>query len=104
MDPPTPEVPAFIKCPGCDGRIDGCRLCVKDGRPGELEITRCPLDDIAPDAMECLELVALFREGLPPVAGGTLDQTESFLQAALFVWSDQNEAEAQTMRRRDHGE
>lgn len=32
-----------------------------------------------------LEMIDLFHEGLPPVAGGSLDQAASFLDAARYL-------------------
>ena len=36
--------------------------------------------------IQCAEL---FRKGLPPVAGGSLDQAAIFVDAARFVWGEQ---------------
>ena len=32
----------------------------------------------------------LYRKGLPPVAGGALDQAAIFIDAAEFVWAEES--------------
>jgi len=31
----------------------------------------------------------LTRQGLPPVVGGSLDQTKAFMDACVFIWGEQ---------------
>jgi hypothetical protein len=38
---------------------------------------------------ELLTYAKLYDKGLPPVQGGALDQTKSFISACQFVWSEQ---------------
>lgn len=40
-----------------------------------------------------------FEKGLPPLAGGTLDQTTSFLEACRIYWSERAEIEAKDLER-----
>jgi len=40
---------------------------------------------------ETSELIDLFHKGLPPVAGGSLDQSAQFLNAARLLKSYENE-------------
>ena len=35
-----------------------------------------------------IEAADLARKGLPPVAGGALDQTQVFLDACRFIWAE----------------
>ena len=35
-------------------------------------------------------LAGLFEKGLPPVAGGVLDQAKIFVEAATFIFREQN--------------
>jgi len=42
-------------------------------------ITCCPLDYITGDIWETLEYVKFCQQGFPPVHGGVLDQTQSFM-------------------------
>jgi hypothetical protein len=36
-----------------------------------------------------IDLIDLFGKGLPPVSGGTLDQSVSFIQAVAFFESEE---------------
>ena len=74
-----------ILCPGCEGK--GCCECKKIG---QLPITNCPLKLITADVWEIISLAELFEKGLPPVAGGVLDQAKCFVDAARFVFAEQS--------------
>ena len=54
------------------------------------------------EAFEMLRAVDLLEMGLPPVGGGSLDQTRAFNEAARFVLSERrwNEVELKTRSRR----
>ena len=39
--------------------------------------------------MEGIEFAALYEKGLPPVAGGALDQAQIFIDACRFIWECQ---------------
>ena len=65
-----------VKCPGCDGK-------------GVHEITQCPAELMTQEVMEMIELAGLYKKGLPPVSGGALDQTKSFISACSFIWNEQ---------------
>ncbi|MFH1370347.1 MAG: hypothetical protein ABII09_03560 [Planctomycetota bacterium] len=72
-----------MTCRGKKGRVGKCPDC---GGTGAIRITQCPLKAVRPDTWEILEYVELYLEhGLPPAAGGQLDQAKGFLQAARFV-------------------
>ena len=81
---PTPEISiGDYECPGCYGV--GCEYC----NHGRLEIDFCPLEFIDDEIWETLESAHLYLEhGLPPVAGGQLDQSQAFLTAARFISSE----------------
>lgn len=49
-------------------------------------MTICPLLYAGAEAFEVLNFAELAREGLPPVHGGALDQTQSFLQVCRMIW------------------
>ena len=71
-----------VDCPECEQR--GCDFCNGDGRH---EYASCPQEhtrEVAP----LLPLVSLFEKGLPPVAGGALDQDHWFLEACQYLWSE----------------
>ncbi len=68
-----------MECPVCQGR--GCRHCDH----GTVRITACPLTLLPSEIWTVLDLAALYDKGLPPVAGGALDQAEGFLAACRFI-------------------
>jgi hypothetical protein len=45
------------------------------------------------DAMtwQLIEYAELYEKGLPPIAGGALEQTEYFRRAARFIWNEQRQ-------------
>jgi hypothetical protein len=71
-----------MDCPDCGGQ--GCGTC--DG--GQIRIMDCPLTLITEDVWEMMELASLYEKGLPPVAGGALDQTASFVGAARLIQTE----------------
>ena len=73
----------MMNCTACGGI--GCDEC----RDGRIEITQCPLEVITPDVWEVMELAQLYEKGLPPVAGGALDQASIFVQACRIIWNDE---------------
>jgi NADPH-dependent 7-cyano-7-deazaguanine reductase QueF-like protein len=72
-----------IECPSCSG--SGCGQC----RDGLIEITACPLAIIGADIWRAIEFADLYAKGLPPVAGGVLQQSNVFIEAARFIWREQ---------------
>lgn len=85
---PSAALPVKIRCTGCNDSGDKeCRQC---GGAGVLEITECPLNIITMDVWETLELADLWEKGLPPVAGGALDQTANFIEAARFIFAEKS--------------
>lgn len=83
-DRPSESEPALLTCPACDGA--GCAECEERG---ELVIVGCPAEQIGADVLLALEMIRLLDKGLPPLAGGALDQTAVFLDAARFVWTEE---------------
>lgn len=73
----------IVACPACQGK--GCHECHD---AGTFEVRQCPQELITPDVWQALYLADLFEKGLPPVAGGTLDQAQQFIDAALFAWKE----------------
>jgi NADPH-dependent 7-cyano-7-deazaguanine reductase QueF-like protein len=73
-----------MNCTACGGT--GCEECQDTGR---IEITQCPLEIITPDIWEVIELAQLYEKGLPPVAGGALDQANIFVDACRMIWSEE---------------
>lgn len=88
----------FFECTECGGSSadgDGCEHC----EGGRFILTRCPMDAIGPDAIELMELADLYRRGIPPVAGGALDQAAAFNAACRFVWAERDRVEAEMQAR-----
>ena len=75
--------PLAMECPGCNGF--GCEYCQDDG---DIKIESCPLEIIDEKTWEIMELAELFKKGLPPIAGGVLDQAKNFVSAARFCWAE----------------
>lgn len=73
-----------MDCPACGGK--GCRHCGPDGL---LHVTDCPLHVVPDEAWQLLRLARLYEKGLPPVAGGALDQAAAFVEACDFVWNEE---------------
>jgi len=84
-DKPTSAEPLEMICVVCDGT--GCKSC-RDR--GAIEIVRCPLEIITDDVWDTIEYADLYKKGLPPVAGGALDQTKCFTDAARFIFDEQD--------------
>jgi len=62
---------------------------------GTFDLTECPLDYVGQEVWDAIEMAELYEKGLPPVAGGSLDQCRSFLAACRMVWADQRRWKAE---------
>lgn len=82
-DKGTEAEPISLECPACDG--EGCDEC----KDGWFQIDGCP-NGFCRSVIPTIELTDLFEKGLPPVSGGVLNQSASFLNAAKF-FSIQNQ-------------
>lgn len=71
-----------IECPVCDGI--GCEAC----SDGEFKVAGCP-NAYCSSIVPALELIDLFHKGMAPVAGGTLDQSASFIRVARLMESEE---------------
>ena len=81
VDCPSPSEPVELVCPDCEEK--GCERC---GKRGRLTIDGCPKRLIGGDLATMLGYAALYEQGLPPVAGGALDQSRWFIDA-FEAWS-----------------
>lgn len=43
----------------------------------------------------------MYEKGLPPVSGGTLDQSQWFTNAARFIWGQKAEIESHLLKSKD---
>lgn len=69
--------PIQIECPACSGA--GCKEC----QDGLIQIDGCP-NRYCSGVVTAIELFDLFEKGLPPVAGGVLDQSVWFIDASRY--------------------
>lgn len=73
-----------MECPACNGA--GCGGC----QAGIVTIMACPLEIIGLDVWDLIDYAALYEKGLPPVAGGALDQAIYFTRAAKWIFEEKN--------------
>ena len=85
-------IPAELECVRCGGDKDDCPECKGTGI---FTVTRCPLDEVTQDVWDALDYADLYEKGLPPIAGGALDQAYAFTQACSFIWSEKARHEAE---------
>lgn len=78
----TDQEPIEFECPSCDG--GGCDEC----NIGSVRLSGCP-SLYCGSVATAVGLIELFERGLPPVAGGTLDQSVSFIEASRILRSDE---------------
>lgn len=88
----TPKEQIEIECPQCNG--GGCGEC---GDRGAFVVEGCP-NDFCQGIGTAISLFELFEKGLPPIAGGSLDQSVSFVQAAAFFGSEERRIEIERIR------
>jgi hypothetical protein len=87
-----------MTCPTCEGRTGEGRTAAEEaiackecqGR-GEIEIASCPRKLISPEVADFCALADHAADGHLPLAGGTLDQTASFLAALRLLRRDEAE-------------
>lgn len=89
VDCPTSESPLEIDCPRCGGK--GCPEC---DDAGQFALEQCPFTAVPRHVFRAIDLADLYAKGLPPVAGGSLDQSAWFVELANFSF-----AEAARLRR-----
>lgn len=85
----TEESRIEIECPTCDGA--GCDQC----NDGVYELDGCP-NAVCSKMVQPIDMFDLFQKGLPPVTGGVLDQSVSFVNASR--WFENEEAKVRNER------
>jgi hypothetical protein len=88
QDKGTKETPIEIECPKCDG--EGCEEC--DG--GHIVIEGCP-NTYCREISNTVGLIDLYEKGLPPVQGGSLDQSVWFVEAAKVLNNEEAKVKAE---------
>lgn len=87
-----------LQCVNCSGK--GCEEC---GTTGWLVIDRCPHSMVDARVAEIVRYADLYEKGLPPVAGGALDQCQGFVDACVFLMREKELvkcSESRSMQRR----
>lgn len=79
----TKQEPIEIECVTCGGV--GCENC----NQGVVAIIGCPSRACTGVGSVC-QLIDLFDKGLPPIAGGALDQSASFLAAVSILHNEES--------------
>jgi hypothetical protein len=79
----TKEQPLEIECPECNGL--GCEQC---NDSGYVSVEGCPTEFARP-VFPTVRLIEFFEKGMPPISGGTLEQSASFLRAVSFFQQDE---------------
>ncbi len=79
----TEDNPIDIECPSCNGF--GCELC----DDGYVRLDGCPNQMCAP-VVPVIDIIDMIGKGHLPIAGGTLDQSVSIIQAARWFESEEN--------------
>lgn len=82
--------PALIDCVICNGK--GCVSC---GDQGTYEVTSCPKEQITDDVWRFVRFMRFAEQGILPMAGGMLDQTQSFCDALAFAQADEGKLKAE---------
>lgn len=70
----------------CEGK--GCDSCK---RTGKLTLTSCPHERLDPSVWRAINAAQFAEKGVLPCAGGTLDQTQSAMDAFGLIWRDEAE-------------
>ncbi len=91
---PTELSSVSIACPTCNEA--GCDDC---GETGYVEITDCPKRCIDAGLLRAIRMADLMKQGLPPVAGGVLDQSSWFVSVYEAFRSEEAKAEAEVYKR-----
>lgn len=82
-----------IACTRCDE--NGCEDC---GQLGYVELPGCPKKYAGKEMADLVMYAELMQKGLPPVTGGVLDQSASFIEAATFYWSEIDRGRAEQFK------
>lgn len=81
-----------MQCPSCNGL--GCKEC----KDGYFEIDGCP-NAYCRGTIDAIDLFDLFAKGIPPIAGGALDQASSFIGASQFFSNEERRVKNERISR-----
>lgn len=89
-----------MTCSACANLDEGEENCPVCKGTGEIVIAdRCPLQIISPEAWQMLDFAEWMEDRFPPVLGGVLNQTASFMQSLNFIRRAQAHIEAENRAR-----
>ena len=75
-----------MACVVCNGTYsNNCSVC---GGTGRMAITDCPEKFITPDIWQFIQIADLWEKGIPPIAGGSLEQSQNFVFATGFYFGE----------------
>lgn len=85
-EPPSPRAPLRVVCTQCNEKDERCPAC---GGTGRFTVTEDPRRSVPTLAYRVSHMAEMYLDnGLPAVAGGMLDQSAWFADAAAFCVSD----------------
>lgn len=84
-----------MACPKCEEA--GCGDC---GQAGFFSLTDCPKKLVDWELVQAIRYAELFGKGLPPVAGGSLDQSAWFVSLYSAFEYETNLAEAEQYKQK----
>lgn len=79
-----------MSCPECSGRNKACAAC---GGSGVIVIERCPYEELDSGTMRAIALARMARRGAWPIEGGTLAQTQWFVDFCQALGADEARAQ-----------
>ena len=91
----TAERRIEIECPSCDA--EGCEECTE----GVFDLDGCP-NAFCSQVVTSIDMIDLFEKGLPPITGGVLDQSASFIAAASFFQSEESKVRNERINRHSY--
>lgn len=84
----------MVACPACEET--GCQRCEHQGY---FYLSECPKQLVDSELYRMTRLAAYLENGLPPVAGGSLDQSAWFMEFVSTLQLETRNAEAELWRR-----
>lgn len=98
-DKPTPHAQDRIPCMSCDGNDADCSACHGDTF---IELHDCPRKVVDAEVLEGVRSALRAKVyNIWPVAGGTQDQSRSFVQLFDVVSDEVSRIEADEMKKRE---
>ena len=84
-----------IECVSCDG--EGCEKCEN----GFFHIDGCP-NKFCSRVVRSLDYLDLWKKGMPPITGGVLDQSASFINLTQFFDTEERRVANERVSQNPH--